>query len=57
MRGARKLDAPYEYLNWVGLSNECWKPSYPFNERSVREAVVRSCTLLRAVSVSIVEES
>jgi uncharacterized protein (TIGR02646 family) len=41
MRGARKLDPPEEYLQWVALANEDWTPSYPINESSVRAAVIR----------------
>jgi uncharacterized protein (TIGR02646 family) len=45
MKGARKIGAPAEYTDWMGLSKENWKPSYPFNERLVREAVIYSLWL------------
>lgn len=42
MRGAKKVDAPLELLNWIALANENWRPSYPFNNAHVRAAVVAS---------------
>lgn len=40
MKGARKNGIPHELTVWLDLANEDWTPSYPFNEPSVRDAVV-----------------
>lgn len=42
MKGARKQQPPRELVEWLALTNDAWKPSYPFNEPAVRAAVVRS---------------
>jgi uncharacterized protein (TIGR02646 family) len=42
MKGARKICAPTEYLEWINHESEDWKPTYPFNDASVRSAVVHS---------------
>lgn len=40
MRGAKKSEVPVELVTWLELANDDWNPSYPFNEPSVRDAVV-----------------
>lgn len=42
MRGSHDKDFPVEYLDWIGLANENWNPSYPFDSRMVRDAVINS---------------
>ena len=45
MKGARKGAPPKAYDDWIALGNDDWKPSYPFNEGSVRDAVIESLFL------------
>ena len=42
MNGARKNEAPVELTAWLALANKDWQPSYPFNDPSVRLAVVQT---------------
>lgn len=45
MKGARKAAPPKAYDDWKALENDDWKPSYPFNDGCVRDAVVESLFL------------
>ena len=40
MKGARKLDPPQEFMDWIALENENWKPDYPIDDRCVLDAVI-----------------
>jgi uncharacterized protein (TIGR02646 family) len=40
MKGSRKGEAPDELLEWLSKESEDWKPSYPFDSKVVRRAVI-----------------
>ncbi|MGL4415173.1 retron system putative HNH endonuclease [Roseinatronobacter monicus] len=42
MKGARKINPPQCYIDWLNMENDDWKPSYPFNDPKVRRSVVQS---------------
>ena len=45
MKGARKVAPPKAYNDWIELESDAWKPSYPFDDGHVREAVVEALFL------------
>ena len=42
MRGSHNKTPPQEFVAWLELESDDWKPSYPFDDKSVRSAVVQS---------------
>lgn len=42
MKGARKVAPPKAYDDWIALENDDWKPSYPFDDGRVRDAVIEA---------------
>jgi len=40
LKGARKVEPPRELVEWMELDSDDWTPTYPFNERHVRDAVI-----------------
>jgi len=57
MKGARKVAPPKAYEDWIALESDDWKPSYPFNDGLVRDAVIDSLFLAQSRFVCILWKS